>query len=154
MKDNEEIMVFPGEWHVRYNYAAGKVGTKFFKHLQNDAKIMATRCPKCGLVMLPPRGYCERCFVPAEEWVEVGNKGSIEACTIVTQQFEELPAPPYAIAYVLIEGAGTALLNFVKGVDLSNAREASKELKIGREVRVVFHGQRQGRITDFHYEVA
>lgn len=149
----EDVMVFPGEWHVRYNYAAGKTATKFFKHLRDDAKIMATKCPKCQLVILPPRGYCERCFVPAEEWVEIGGQGTIEACTIVGEEFEGLPKPPYAIAYVLLDGARTAMINYVKGVDLSNIREAAKNLSVGKKVKVVFHKKREGRVTDFHYEL-
>lgn len=82
------------------------------------------------------------------------SKGPIEACTIVIHQFEELPEPPYPITYVLPDGSGTALLSFVKGVDLSDARKASKELKIRRQMRVVFHRLRHGQITDFHYRVA
>ena len=154
MNGTRDIMVVPGEWHIRYQYAAGKVGTEFFRRLRDDAKIMATKCPKCDLVMLPPRGYCERCFVPAEEWVEVKDTGTIEACTIVTEQFEGLPKPPYAIAYVVLDGASTAMINFVSGVDLSDVREAAKILGIGRRVRVAFNKEREGKITDFHYELA
>lgn len=74
--------------------------------------------------MLPPRGYCERCFVPAKEYVQVGTEGMIEAATIVTQKFENLPDPPYAIAYVRLDGASTAMINFVHGVDLTDVEKA------------------------------
>ena len=153
MAKENDIMILPGEWHVRYNYAAGKTTTRFLKQLKEDAKIMGTKCPNCQLVMLPPRAYCERCFVPAEEWCEIRKTGTIEACTIVGEEFEGLPKPPYAIAYVLLDGARTAMINYVKGVDLSNIKEAAKKLS-GKKVKVVFHDQREGRVTDFHYELA
>ena len=142
-----------GGWSVRYNYAMGPADIKFFTSLREEAKIIAPKCPKCGLVMLPPRSFCERCFVSAEEWVEVRREGTIQAFTIVPVKFESLPDPPYAIAYVLLDGADTALVNFVKNVDLSDIFQAAKKLAIGKRVKVVFKKRRKGLITDFHYEL-
>jgi len=71
----KEMMTLKGGWNVKYNYAVGPTGTRFFKALKGEAKIIAPKCPKCGLVMLPPRSFCERCFVPIDEWVEVGSGG-------------------------------------------------------------------------------
>lgn len=137
---------------MAYNYAVGTTGKKFFDTLI-EKKIIATKCSKCGLVVLPPRSFCERCFVPAEEWVEVGKEGTIQAFTIVPVKFESLPDPPYAIAYVLLDGADTALVNFVRNVDLADLNNAAKQLAIGRRVRVVFEKRRKGTINDFHYEL-
>jgi uncharacterized OB-fold protein len=144
-------MTLRGGWNVEYNYAVGTTGKKFFDALI-EKKIIAPKCSKCGLVMLPPRSFCERCFVPAEEWVEVGREGTIQAFTIVPVKFESLPEPPYAIAYVLLDGADTALVNFTRKVDLSDLGAAAKKLSIGKRVRVVFEKRRKGSITDFHYE--
>ena len=101
-----DSMVIPGEWHVRYNYSVGKVAGRFFEALK-DRKILATRCSKSGISYLPPRAYCERSFEPCDEWVEAGQEGVIEAATVVTAQFEGLRAPPYAIAYVRLDGVST-----------------------------------------------
>jgi hypothetical protein len=149
---NNEGLILNGGWSVEYQYAAGQTGTKFLNTLK-DAKIIAPKCPKCGLVMLPPRSFCERCFVPADEWVEVGKEGSIMAFTIVPVKFESLPDPPYAIAFVLLDGASTAMVNFVKNVDLSDLKKASKQLAIGNRVKVVFEKKRTGTINDFYYEL-
>jgi len=80
-------------------------------------------------------------------------EGTIQAFTVVPVKFESLPDPPYAIAYVLLDGAGTAMVNFVKNVDLSDLRKAAKKLAIGKRVRVVFEKKRKGTIHDFHYEL-
>src|SRR6266571_2713304 len=95
-----------GEWHVRYNYSVGKVAGRFFAGLK-EKKILATHCSKSGIAYLPPRAYCERSFEPCDGWVEAGGEGVIEAATIVTAQFEGLPKPPYAIAYVRLDGVST-----------------------------------------------
>jgi hypothetical protein len=146
----DEGMVIPGEWHVRYNYSVGKVAGKFFEGLK-EKKILATHCSKSGIAYLPPRAYCERAFEPCDGWVEAGHEGVIEAATIVTAQFEGLPKPPYAIAYVRLDGVSTALLNFVKGEDLSDVPAAAARLKPGTRVRVAFVSKPEGRVTDFHY---
>jgi hypothetical protein len=100
---------------------------------------------------LPPRAYCERSFEPCDQWIEAGLEGVIEAATIVSAQFENLPKPPYAIAYVRLDGVSTALINFVRGMDLSNVEHAAQRLNPGTRVGVEFIDNPQGRITDFHY---
>jgi uncharacterized OB-fold protein len=145
-----DSMVIPGEWHVRYNYSVGKVAGRFFEALK-DRKILATRCSNSGISYLPPRAYCERSFEPCDEWVEAEQEGVIEAATVVTAQFEGLRAPPYAIAYVCLDGISTALCNFVEGEDLTDVPAAAARLKPGVRVRVEFILEPQGRITDFHY---
>jgi uncharacterized OB-fold protein len=142
--------VIPGEWHVRYNYSVGKVAGRFFAGLR-EKRILATRCAASGLVYLPPRAYCERSFEPCEEWVEAGPDGVIEAATIVTARFEHLPEPPYAIAYVRLDGVDTAMLNFVHGLDLNDVPAAAARLEPGARAGVRFIDQPEGRVTDFHY---
>jgi len=85
--------------------------------------------------------------------VEVGQEGTVQAFTIVPVKFESLPDPPYAIAYALLDGADTALVNFVKNVDLSDLEKAARKMAIGKRVRVVFKKRRKGTIRDFHYEL-
>jgi uncharacterized protein len=145
--------VIHGEWHVRYNYPVGEVGARFFDALK-DKRILATRCAASDMTYLPPRAYCERSFEKCEEWVEAGLEGVIEAATIVTAAFDNLPPPPYAIAYVRLEGVSTAMVNFVRGLDLSDVPAAAARLAPGTRIKVRFVDAPQGRVTDFHYELA
>lgn len=148
-----ELLYVPGKWDINFSYAAGKTVSYFLTQIRDHRKIMGIKCPKCQRVMVPPRSFCERCFIPVEDWVELGNEGTIEAFTIVHDAFEGSPPPPYAIAYVKLDGADTALANFVDGLDLSDVKKATRELKIGCRVRVEFARKRQGRITDFKYRI-
>jgi len=148
-----EIISVPGHWDISYNYSAGEVGSEFLRRLRDEQRISGRLCPVCERVLLPPRGFCDRCFVDTTEWVDVGSSGHIEAFTITTAAFLGQPEPPFAIAYVTLDGAGTAMVNFVKGVDLSNIERAAELLAIGNRVHVVWNPLREGRITDFYYEL-
>jgi uncharacterized OB-fold protein len=142
--------VISGEWNVRYNYSVGKVAGIFFDALK-ERKILATKSSKSGISYLPPRAYCERSFEPCDEWVEAGHEGVIEAATIVSAAFEHLPPPPYAIAYVRLDGIDTAMINFVRDLDMSDVGAAMDKLKPGTRVRVEFIDDPKGAVTDFDY---
>lgn len=145
--------VIYGEWHVRYMYSVGKVAGHFFEGLR-VRKILATRCSQSGLSYLPPRAYCERSFQPCDGWVEAGQEGVIEAATVVSAAFENLPPPPYIIAYVRLDGISTAMANFLRGVDMSDIDAAAARVKPGTRVRVQFIDAPEGRVTDFYYTLA
>jgi uncharacterized OB-fold protein len=116
-----------------------------------DGKILATHCSKSGLTYLPPRSFCERTFESCDQWVELGSEGTIEASTIVVRGFEGKRPPPVAIAFVRLDGADSAIGNYVDGLDLSDLDAAMSQIRPGRRVRVLFAEKREGRITDFSF---
>lgn len=137
-------------WTVRYEYATGEVAGTFMDGLK-QRKILATRCSKSGLTYLPPRAYCERSFERCDGWVEAGSEGVIEASTVVTRGFEGSRTPPFAIAFVRLDGVDSAIVNYVEGLDLSDVRDAAARLRPGTRVRVEFVPEPEGRITDFFF---
>lgn len=137
-------------WTVRYDYATGEVAGTFLEGLK-QRKLLATRCSKSGLTYLPPRAYCERSFEKCDGWVEAGKEGVVEASTIVTRGFEGSRTPPFAIAFVRLDGVDSAIVNYVEGIDLSNVREAAAKLQPGARLRVKFVDEPRGRITDFYF---
>lgn len=147
-----DSLVVSEDWCLHYDYATGPVVGHFLRGLA-DGRVEGTRCPRCQMVWLPPRAYCERCFVRTADWVPVGPEGVLEAATIVNAKFENLPDPPYVIAFCRLDGADTCLLNFLR-MPLEDIEAAARRLKPGSRVRVCFHESRSGRITDFHYELA
>ena len=150
----EHISV-PGHWDIDYEYAAGDINSRFLTELRDNGRILGRQCPECERVLAPPRGFCEQCFVDTTEWVEIGPGGQIETFSIVPNDLGSGPDAPYAIAYVQLDGASTAMVNFVDGVDLSDVDEAAKTLSIGTRVEAVFkpEDEREARVTDFHYEL-
>lgn len=147
-------IVLPEDWHIHYDYTSGPITGRFLRSLA-ERRIEGIRCPSCEVVWLPPRGYCERCFVPTEEWVEVGPEGVIEAATVVTQAFVGAPHdPPYAIAFVRFDGADTALVNVLEmDIDQDDVPGAAQRIRQGTRVVAKFVDTPQGRMTDFRYEL-
>jgi uncharacterized protein len=141
-----------GHWDFRYEYYAGEAASRFFAEL-GHGRIMGTVCPACHRTLVPARGFCDACYVETAQWREVGTTGRLEAFTILATKFHGLPDPPVVIGYVTLDGASTAILNYVEGVPLDDLDAAGKQLLGQPRVRVRFHPGPQGRITDFHFEV-
>ena len=148
----EELLLLPGTWNFDYTYFAGETATRFFAELRDNLAILGRRCPSCRRLVVPARSYCDACYVEMGGWEPVGETGTIEAFTILTTAFPGLPEPPLVIAFVTLDGADSAILNFVEGVDLRDSGAAGKYLFANDRVRVVFSEKREGRITDFHFE--
>ena len=143
-------------WEVPFLHDIGETSSRFLIELRDNACIMATKCSECGRVLLPPRSFCEQCFVSLKDhWVELGPEGTLEAFTIVTDQysFAGMPKPPYVICLVKLGESSTAIPQVLRGLDLSDPERAASELKVGMPVRVVFEEKREGRIEDFHIEL-
>lgn len=137
---------------LRYDYSLGEVAGKFMAGLK-EGKILATRCSKSSLTYLPPRSYCEQSFEPCDSWVEAGLTGVIEQSTIVVRGYEGKRKAPQAVAFVRLDGTDSAIPNYVDGLDFGDMQAAMKRIAPGATVRVVFAKERQGRITDFSFEL-
>jgi uncharacterized OB-fold protein len=151
---NDTIHV-PGHWDIEYDYSAGETASHFLRTLRDEAQVLGRHCPDCDRVLVPPRGFCERCFVDTDEWVEVGSEGRIESFTVVPEDLGAGPEAPFALAYVQLDGANTAMVNLVEGVDAAEPAVVAEQLVVGTRVATVFDDEndREARITDFHYEV-
>jgi uncharacterized OB-fold protein len=151
--NSKDLITIPGVWNFEYQYFAGETASRFFQALRQEGRIYGTSCPKCSRILVPARSFCDACYVPTGGWVETGPEGVLEIFTIVGTQFPGLPAPPFLIGYVTLDGASTAILNFIKGVDLSDMDTAAAALMKRPRVRASFADKRDGRITDFHFEI-
>jgi uncharacterized OB-fold protein len=140
-----------GEWNVPYDYTMGSSAVAFFEALK-DRRILGARCRGCERIFVPPKGFCEFCFIPIEELREVGNKGSITAVTIVTAGFRGSRPVPYAVAYVRLDDATSSIANFLDAKGLGTGQELPKHLRVGARVKAVFTDSPQGRVTDFWFE--
>jgi uncharacterized OB-fold protein len=138
-------------WDLSYRHALGQTTSRFLAGLR-DGKILG-RTTVEGRVIVPPRAYDDRTHTETGEWVEVANEGVIEMFTIVYEPFRGLPAPPYALAYALLDGADTALVGYVRGLDLSDSGKAATALKEARVV-VKYAAEPSGTAADYWFELA
>lgn len=151
MSEKEEYMKIEANWNIPFVHSAGKHASKFLTELRDNKKIIGSKCPKCNRVLIPPRPFCERCFVTIDKWQEVSDEGEIETLSINYTKYIGLPDPPYALGMVRLDGADTNLLHFLGGIDLTKVDEAKEKLKIGTRVKAVWKDKREGRLTDILY---
>jgi uncharacterized protein len=150
----DTLSVLTEQWNITYTHATGPIAGMFFERLR-EGTLVGRHCPECDRVLMPPRAFCDRDYADTDRWVEVRPHGVLETCTVVYQKFQGLPEPPYCIAYVRLDGADTAILNYVRGIDLATTASVSQNLWVGAAVRVRFAAkeQRVGRVTDFWFEL-
>jgi uncharacterized OB-fold protein len=139
-------------WDLEYRHALGETTARFLQGLQ-EGKIWGRRATD-GRVIVPARSYDDLTHDKTGEWVEVGTTGSIEMSTIVYEAFKLLPPPPYALGYVLLDGADTALVGYFRGVDLTDQAKGVEALKIGTRVVVKFAEEPTGTSADYWFEPA
>jgi uncharacterized protein len=147
MTVTEPALVHPVNWNLEYRLRVGKAWSRFMRGLAKR-QLLASRCPQCARIYVPPKSYCETCFVPIEEWTELEPVGTLHAATIVYQGFEGGPKAPYAVGAILVDGADTMLMHFVSGVDLSVPDTARAALRVGTRVRAVWSDTSTESITD------
>lgn len=150
MTEEHELMRIKGAWNIPYSYSAGATATRFFRELRDAQRILATKCPRCERVLVPPRPFCERCFVATDEWLEVGPSGTVETFTITYATFVGLRKPPFAIALIRLDGASTALAHFLD-VDISDPHALFDRVKRGLRVAPVFRSERTGSVLDIEH---
>ena len=140
-----EPVVVHQDLKVPYRYSMGPVSSRFFIEIRDNQKILGIRCPQCDVVFVPPRATCGRCFSQLQEWVEVGNQGTLETYTQVRYSTPVQPAAaPFYYGIVKLVGADTGLAHMIG--DLKG-----KEPRIGMRVQAVFKEERKGNMLDIHY---
>ncbi|BCU69677.1 Zn-ribbon domain-containing OB-fold protein [Stygiolobus caldivivus] len=79
LKEEELSRVYTVKYkpNAKYAYTAGQAYSRFLLGLK-EKKIIGRKCNKCNRVYVPPRMYCDDCFRPTDEWVEVKDEGIVE----------------------------------------------------------------------------
>jgi uncharacterized OB-fold protein len=146
-KENEpmEELVYQGRIKVPYTWSVGEVGSGFFSELRDNRKVYGKRCPACKKVLVPARKVCGKCFKQTDEWVEVGNEGTVQTFTVVRYSSDVQPLnPPFGYGIIRLDGADTGMAHLLHGSDPA-------KWKIGMRVKAVFKEKRTGNILDIAY---
>ena len=142
-----EIRHWLGHMEADYAYAHGIAGDRFFEEIKENSRIMGAKCRKCGLVYVPPRFFCERCFEKLDDWVEVGKRGAVHTYTVayIDVDGSKLEAP-IIWAVIQVDNAHGGLVHKLGEINPEN-------VKIGMRVEAVFKEkeEREGSILDIKY---
>jgi len=106
-------------------------GIESFYKFVGEGKLMGAKCNKCGMVMLPPRPLCTKCYSKDLQWIELKGSGKLLTYTVIhvaPKQFEALA--PYPVGVVKLE-EGPQLVGMIRGVE-------PDRLKVGMSLIVNF----------------
>ncbi len=143
-------------WQPKASYAwdTGVAIGKFLKGLK-EGKLYGRKCNQCGRVMIPPRMFCEWCFKPTDEWVELKDTGTVMTFSVSFVNWDatrrEKPQVPVVVA---IDGAspGMGIMHLLGEVG-ETLEEVLKNVSFGMKVKAVWKKpeEREGSITDILY---
>lgn len=124
-----EVALLELEQRFHYRHSFGKT-SRFFLGLE-EGKLLATRCPSCSSVWLPPRAVCPE-DLAVTAWVELSGLGTLASWTVCPH------APvyagtesPYILAYVALDGARSLFMHQLRNVE-------PETLRHGQGVQAVF----------------
>ena len=146
----KKVVTTAWEPALEYEWDNGPALSRYLAELKNG-RIIGKRCRKCGRIQLPPRMFCESCWVPTDEWVYVKDTGVINTFCISHVDWKagrldiKGGTRPFTPAVIEIDGAskGEGILHMIEGI-------APKQIKIGMKVKAVWKpaDKREGSITD------
>ena len=78
-----------------------------------DGRLLGQKCPSCGRVYVPGKGFCPLCVVSMSESdeLEVPDTGTVTGFTIITPvaYYGQKETEPFVSASVLLDGADSPL---------------------------------------------
>jgi uncharacterized OB-fold protein len=86
----------------------------YFAEQLAAGRIVGHKCPECGKVYMPPRGYCPLCVVAttAKDEVDVSDHGTVTTFSIITplQYQGQEETDDYVQATILLDGSDTTIM--------------------------------------------
>lgn len=132
--------------YLPYHYVAGDRRASYMRALA-DKRILGSRCEKTGKVFVPPLVNSPESFAPADELVEVSDRGVVTTyCVVNIPVIGREVALPYVAASVALDGADVSIFAMIQECSPSEAR-------MGMRVEAVWKpdGERRGDHEDILY---
>jgi uncharacterized OB-fold protein len=116
-----------------------------YEQFLSEEKLMGSRCKECGVLSVPPRSICTKCYGSEMKWVEMKGKGELAAFTciaigppfMIKEGYDR--KHPYVCGVVELQ-EGVRVVARIEGVDGSQP----ETIKIGTPLRVEFLRRREG----------
>ena len=108
-----------------------------FDQQMRERHIVGHKCPSCGKVYVPPKGFCALCCVvtDASNEVEVKDTGVVTSFTVITpiQYLGQQEKDEYVLASVLLDGADSTIgQQRIAGI-------SNDQVRMGMRVRAVWN---------------
>lgn len=137
------------DWKPEYLYSLAEL-SKFFREIIENKRLLASKCPQCGKVWMPPRGDCPDCY-ETTEWVPISGEGTVVSCSYCYFQghgidLVEYIGLPYVYALIHLDGTDTYISHGIKPKE-----QKMGEIRTGTRVKAVFRENPRGTIGDFYF---
>jgi len=129
--------------HLPYHYVAGDSRARYL-HALKDKKILGSRCSRTGKVFVPPLIASPESFAPAEDLVEVADRGIVTTfCIVRIPVMGRNVELPYVAASVALDGAAISIFALIQECK-------PEDVRMGMRVEAVWKpdGERQGDHED------
>jgi uncharacterized OB-fold protein len=143
-----EVVAVEHAVRAEYAWDAGVAIGHYLAGLR-EGRILGRSCRRCRRVLVPPRMFCEACFRPTNEWVDVGQTGTVATFSICHVSWDMQPLDvPELPAVVHLDGASAGMGILHK---LGNVRP--EQVVMGMPVRAVWKppAERTGSILDIRF---
>ena len=142
----EPIKYVDADVHLPYHYVAGDHRARYLRALK-DKKILGSKCAKTGKVFVPPIINSPESFAPADELVEVADRGVVTTfCVVNIPVIGREIELPYVAASVALDGADISIFALIQECKPADVR-------MGMRVEAVWKpdNERQGGHEDIRY---
>jgi len=142
----EPIKYVDADVHLPYHYVAGDHRARYLRALK-DKKILGSKCAKTGKVFVPPIINSPESFAPADELVEVADRGVVTTfCVVNIPVIGREIELPYVAASVALDGADISIFALIQECKPADVR-------MGMRVEAVWKpdNERQGDHEDIRY---
>ena len=78
---SDKVITFKWRPNAKYAWSAGIAYGRYLDELK-AGRIIGRRCSRCERILVPPRMFCEHCFVATDEWVYVKDTGTINTYSL------------------------------------------------------------------------
>ncbi len=150
-ENNSEYLFSSITMDLSWNTDVGETMAGFFQRLKAERRLYGTRCSNCLRVYLPPRPVCGNCWQQMNDWVELGEQGTIVGKTVCYYEILDSMTgkprtTPFVLGLIQIDGADTTLNHFVETPDPDH-------VSIGDRVETVLRDTLQGNVGDIvHFQ--
>lgn len=134
--DFRDVEMIDLRMEFQIQHSLGKL-SRFFLELENR-RLMATECPRCGAVWLPPRVICPEDQAVAE-WREMPTVGRLAAAVSSAYTRGGASDEPLVLGYVEIDGATSLLLHQIRNFGDVARLTAGAPMKVAWAEQPVAH---------------
>lgn len=142
----EGIKYVDANVYLPYHYVAGDYKALYLRALK-DKKILGSKCAKTGKIFVPPIVNSPESFAPADEIIEVADRGVITTfCIVNIPVIGREVELPYVAASVALDGAAISIFAMIQECK-------PEDVRMGMRVEAVWKpdGEREGSHEDILY---